>query len=185
FIVPPGTVIPARGFVFYSETNMNFRLNSDGETIYFKSADQSRYLDVVHFGDQQNGVSSGRWPDGAGEFYRLNAKTPGAANGAIRLSDIVINEIMYDPISGNDDDQYVELYNRSTNTVQLDGWGLNDAISFTFPSNNIVIAPDTYLVIARNAAHLRSNYVNLNLTNCLGDFSGKLSHNGEHIALTM
>ena len=29
---------------------------------------------------------------------------------------------MYNPISGNDDDQYVEFYNRSTNTVNLGGW---------------------------------------------------------------
>lgn len=184
FVVPPGTFIPARGFVFYSETNMNFRLSALGETIYFKNPDQSRYLDVVHFGDQENGVSSGRWPDGAAEFYRLAAKTPGAPNGSIRLSDIVINELMYDPITGDDNLQYVELYNRGTNTVNLDGWSLDDSISFTFPTNTLM-APGSYLVIARNASLLRSNYANLNLSNCLGDFSGKLSHNGEHLSLKM
>ncbi|HWI58410.1 MAG TPA: CotH kinase family protein, partial [Bacillota bacterium] len=57
-------------------------------------------------------------------------------------------------------------------------------MSFTFPSNT-VLAADGYLVVARNAARLRTNYANLNLTNCLGDFSGKLSHQGEHLALTM
>ena len=30
---------------------------------------------------------------------------------------------------------------------------------------------------AFNAARLRSNYANLNLANCLGDFAGRLSHN--------
>ena len=69
-------------------------------------------LDAVQFGAQQNGVATGRWPDGANDFYRLSAKTPGAPNAAILPSDVVINELMYNPISGNDDDQYVELYNR-------------------------------------------------------------------------
>ena len=184
FVIPSGTVIPAGGFVFYSETNMNFRLNAAGETIYLKNPDQSRYLDAVQFGGQENGVATGRWPDGADDFYRLSAKTPGAPNATIRPSDIVINELMYDPISGNDDDQYIELYNRSTNTLNLAGWQLSDAVSFTFPSN-VVLAPDGYLVIARNAAHLRTNYSNLTAANCLGDFNGKLSHNGKHLALSM
>jgi hypothetical protein len=184
FIIPPGTVIPARGFVFFSDTNLNFDLSAAGETLYFKNPDQTRVLDGVRYGAQQNGVAMGRWPDGASQFYRLSAKSPGASNAPIRLSDVVINELMYDPISGNDDDQYIELYNRSTNTLNLTGWQLMDAVSFTFPSNTFLNAGN-YLVIARNAAHLRTNYPNLNLTNCLGDYSGKLSHNGDHLALTM
>jgi hypothetical protein len=184
FVIPPGTIIPARGFVWYTETNMNFRLDSVGEAIYFKNPDASRYLDAVAFGGQENGVATGRWPDGANDWYRLSAKTPGTNNAPIRQSDIVINELMYDPISGNDDDQYVELYNRSTNTVNLGGWQLSGGISFAFPSN-MVMVPDSYLVVARNAGHLRTNYPNLNSANCLGDYAGKLSHNGEYLALTM
>jgi hypothetical protein len=184
FVVPAGTIIPAGGFVYYSETNMNFRLNAAGETLYFEAPDQSRVLDAVKFGSQENGVATGRWPDGANEFYRLSTLSPGASNGSIRLSDVVINELMYDPISGNDDDQYIELYNRSTNTVNLTGWELSGAVNFPFPSNTLLL-PDSYLVIGRNAARLRTNYSNLNLNNCVGDFAGKLSHNGEHLALTM
>ena len=66
---------------------------------------------------------------------------------------MVINELMYDPISGNDDDQFIELYNRSTNVVNLTGWQLSDAVSFTFATNTI-LSPDSYLVVSRNAAHL-------------------------------
>ncbi|HZR17245.1 MAG TPA: lamin tail domain-containing protein, partial [Verrucomicrobiae bacterium] len=184
FVVPAGTIIPAAGFVYYSETNMNFALNAAGEAIYFKNPDQSRVLDAVVFGGQENGVATGRWPDGANDFYRLKTLTPGAPNSPIRQSDIVINELMYDPISGNDDDQYIELYNRSTNRIDLGGWELSDAVSFTFPTNTL-LAPDSYLVIGRNAARLRTNYSDLTIANCVGDFSGKLSHNGEHLALTM
>jgi len=184
FVIPAGTIIPARGFVFYSETNMNFALNAEGESIYFKNPDQSRVLDAVQFDAQQNGVATGRWPDGANDFYRLSAKTPGSSNAPILLSDVVINELMYDPISGNDDDQYIELYNRSTNTVNMGGWQLTDAVTFTFATNTM-LPPNGYLVVARNMSNLFSKYPNLNDGNTVGNYDGKLSHNGEYLALTM
>ena len=184
FVIPPGTVLPPRGFAFYSETNMNFKLSALGETIYFKNAAQTRILDAVRFAGQENGVATGRFPDGGDQFYRLTAKTPGATNAPIRVSDIVINEIMYNPISLNDDDQYVELYNRGTNAVNLGGWEFVSGISFAFPSNTIV-QPDGYLVVARNTSRMLTNYPNLNSGNLIGNFSGKLSHHGELLTLAM
>jgi regulation of enolase protein 1 (concanavalin A-like superfamily) len=184
FVIPPGTIIPPRGFVFYSETNMNFRLDATGETIYFFKPDRSRVLDAVQFGAQQNGVATGRKPDGANDFYRLTAKTPGAANAPILPGDIVINELMYDPISGDDDDQYVELYNRGTNTINLGGWQLTGGVSFTFPTN-VPLATNSFMVVARNLTNLFAKYPNLNGTNSVGNFSSKLAHNGEYLALTM
>ena len=184
FTIPNGTIIPARGFVSFTETQMGFGLDAAGESVFFKNPGQTRILDAVQFAAQQNGVASGRWPDGANDFYRLTAKTPGGTNAPILVGDVVINELMYDPISDNDDDQYVELYNRSTNTVNLSGWQLTDGVTFTIPTNT-TLAAGGYLVIARNAAQLISHYPNLNSGNCLGGFSGKLSHNGERIALTM
>jgi hypothetical protein len=184
FVIPPGTILPPRGFAFYSETNMNFRLSAIGETIYLKNAAQTRILDAVRFAGQENGVATGRFPDGGDQFYRLAAKTPGATNAPIRVSDIVINEIMYNPISLNDDDQYVELYNRGSNAVNLTGWQFVSGITFAFPSNAIV-QPDSYLVVARNAARMLANYPNLNAGNLIGNFSGKLSHHGERLALAM
>jgi len=184
FVIPSGTIIPARGFVFYSETNMNFVLNAEGESIFFIKPDGSRILDAVQFAAQQNGVAMGRWPDGANDFYRLQAKTPGAPNAPILISDVVINELMYNPISGNDDDQYVELYNRSTNTINLGGWQLTGGVTFNFPTN-VVIPTNGYVVVACNLTNLFAKYPNLNAANTVGNFSGKLSHNGEYLALTM
>ena len=108
FIIPPGTILPARGFVAYSDTNLTFNLNAAGETILFKNAAGTRVIDAVRFAGQENGVATGRFPDGSDQFYRLVAKTPGATNAPILTSDLVINELMYDPISGDDNDQYVE-----------------------------------------------------------------------------
>ena len=121
---------------------------------------------------------------GQGSFTGWSAKTPGTNNAAILRSAVVINELMYKPISGEDDDQYVEILNQGASPVNLGGWRLEGGISFTYPSNT-VLAANGYLVVARNAARLRTNYANLNLVNCLGDFSGKLSGGGERIVLTM
>ena len=135
-------------------------------------------IDAVRFGGQENGVATGRVPDGADPFYRLLARTPGAPNAGIRVSDVVINELMYHPITDDPDDQYVELYNQATSPVDLGGWKLSDAISFTFPSIT-VIAPNGYLVVAKDAAHLLANYATLTANNALGNFNGKLSGAGE------
>src|SRR6185369_13330623 len=85
---------------------------------------------------------------------------------------------------GDDADQFIELYNRGTNAVNLGGWRLEGGVSFSIPANTL-IATNGYLVIANDAAHLQSNYANLNLNNTLGNFSGKLSHSGERVVLTM
>jgi len=184
FVIPAGTTIPARGFVHYTQTTLNFSLSAEGETIYFRNPSNTRVVDAVRFEGQENGVASGRSPDGSDEIHRLVSKTPGGANSAARVSQIVINELMYDPISKNDDDQYVELYNRGPGSLNLGGWRLEDGVQFTFP-NNFTLAADGYVVIARNSAHLMTSYTNLTALNTVGDFSGNLSGRGERIALSL
>ncbi|MEO6036440.1 MAG: lamin tail domain-containing protein, partial [Verrucomicrobiota bacterium] len=184
FVIAPGTVIPARGFLAFTESTLNFALNAAGETIFFKNAEQTRILDAVKFGAQENGVATGRYPDGGDEFYRLSASTPGGTNTAIRSAEIVINELMYHPISGNDDEQFVELHNRGASAVNLGGWRLEGGVSFTFPSQSSIPA-DGYVVVGRNVTQLLSKYPALRPTNTFGNFSGKLSGRGERVALTM
>ena len=181
FVIPSGTVIGPAGFVSFTQSQFGFTLNGAGETLYFIKPDGSRILDAVQFGAQANGVSYGRWPDGANDFYAFTTNTPGTNNSAIWIGDIVINELMYDPISGNDDDQYIELYNKGTNTVNLAGWQFTSGVTFTFP--NITIAPNGYLVVANNLTNLFAKYPNLNSGNTVGNYGGKLSHNGELIDL--
>ncbi|MBI3416210.1 MAG: lamin tail domain-containing protein [Verrucomicrobia bacterium] len=184
FAIPNGTVIVPKGFVVFDQNQIGFSLNAAGETIYFKSAANDRVIDAVRFAGQQNGVSVGRFPDGAPDFHALKSPTPGAANDKLLIRDVVINEIMYDPISHDSDDEFVELYNRGTASVNLANWRLSQAISFKFPAGTI-LAPNSYLVVARNAARLLTNYPNLNTGNMLGDFKGGFSAKGDRLALTM
>ena len=126
--------------------------------------------------------SSGRSPDGTSGFRPLSAPTAGTNNQTPLISDLVINEIMYSPISLNPEDQYVELYNRSGSTVNLSGWKFVSGISFTFP-NDAVVPPGGYFVVARNASRMLTNYPNLNANNLVGNFGGSLSGKGERLAL--
>ncbi len=184
FIIPPGTVLGAGGFAVFYQSSFGFALNAAGDAVFLKNPDGSRVLDAVQYEAQAEGVSLGRSPDGASEFYPMKGLTPGGPNSDVLIQDIVINELMYKPISGNDDDQFIELYNKGTNTVNLGGWEFTSGIAFAFPSNTTIM-PGGYLVVARNAANLFTKYPNLNSANTLGDYSGKLSHNGGRVALAM
>jgi hypothetical protein len=183
WVIPAGNVISPGGFLTFNAAS-GFNLNPAGDTIYFIKPDGSRVLDAVQFEGQADGVSYGRWPDGANDFYPFQSLTPGTNNSAIFIGNIVINELMYDPISGNDDDQYIELYNQSADTVSLSKWQFTAGVTFTFPAN-ASIGPNGYVVISRNATELFANYTNLNSGNTYGNYSGKLSHNGERVALAV
>ena len=182
FVMPAKTIIPARGYLAFDESQLGFSLKASGATIYFKNPDLSRVLDAVRFEAQANGVSSGRYPDGAADFYPLEERTPGGPNGQHLIQDIVINELMYKPISGDNNDEYLELYNKGTNVVDLGGWKFTAGINYTFPAQ-VVLAPDSYLVVARNAATLMSHYPNLNAQNTIGNYGGSLGNRGERVAL--
>ena len=184
FTIPLGTTIAPRGFYFVTQTQMNFSLSAAGETIFLKSPDRSRIIDAVRFKGQENGVSTGRYPDGSPDFYRLSSKTRGAGNSRVLPSQVIINELMYNPLSGSGDDEYIEMYNRGTNAVNLSGWKLSDGISFTFPPN-AVIPTNAYVVVANNFAHLITNYPGLSSSNTFGNYGGSLGNSGEHVTLTM
>ena len=182
FQLPAGTRLDPRGFVVFDETALGFSLRSEGETIYLVSSNGSRVLDAVRFGGQANGIASGRYPDGAPGFQELRARTPGTTNAPARLRDVVINEIYYNPLSGNDEDEFVELYNRGNTAADLAGWRFTSGINFTFPDHTS-IAPGGYVVVTKNSARLLTNYPGLNASIVYGNFGGNLANGSEHLAL--
>ncbi|MGJ8641128.1 MAG: lamin tail domain-containing protein [Opitutaceae bacterium] len=182
YTIPGGTIIPARGFIIFDQNQMGFALSTSGETIYFRNPAGTRMLDALKFRGQENGISIGRYPDGGSEFHRMASLTLGSANSARRIDDLVINEIMYDPISGDSDHEFVELYNQGNSTIDLSGWRLRGGISYSFP-DGAEIASGDYVVVARDALLLQANYAQLDTSNTFGDFSGKLGNGGDRIRL--
>ncbi len=182
FRIPADTVISGRGHLSFDENQLGFGLSAAGEGIFLLSPDGTQVLDALYFEGQENGVSSGRSPDGAATIRRLIQPTPGTTNAPWRREDIVINEIMYRPISWDDLDEYVELHNRSTQTVNLSGWRFTEGIEFEF-GPGVTLAPGGYLVVARDAARLRGNHPEVDPTRIVGDFAGRLSNRGERLTL--
>ncbi|HUR46725.1 MAG TPA: lamin tail domain-containing protein, partial [Candidatus Saccharimonadales bacterium] len=182
FVIPAGTIIQPRAFALFTETTLGFRLSASGETILFRQPGGGKVIDSVLFKAQENGVSTGRFPDGAPSFTRLLSTTPGTNNTTFRIPDIAINEIMFDPISGDSDDEFVELYNRTSTATNIGGWRLRGGISYNIPSGTVIPA-NGYLVVARNAAHLRTNYPNLTFVNTIGNYSGGLGNGGDRVEL--
>ena len=184
FIIPAGTVIPPRGFLAFTEAQLGFGLSAGGETIYLKNTNSTRIIDAMRFGGQMKGVSIGRYPDGAPALATLRNATIGAVNTRKTIPDVVISEIMYHPISGDNDDEYLELHNHSTNTLLIEGWRLSDGVNFSFPPGTVMPA-GTYLVVAENVNRFMTNYPNVDRSRVFGNYSGNLANGGERIALTM
>lgn len=182
FRIPDGTLLGARSQISFTGTQLGFGLGGAGETLYFVSADQARVLDAARYGPQEEGVSLGRSPDGGPMFRRLSSPTPAGPNASWRQEEVVINEIMFKPVSQDPDDEYVELYNRSSKAVDLGGWRFSDGIGFSFPAETSIPAGG-YLVVAHNVKRMLQNYPQLSPANAVGDFSGSLSGSGEHLAL--
>ncbi|MFO1458442.1 MAG: lamin tail domain-containing protein [Verrucomicrobiota bacterium] len=184
FRIRAGITLPARGHLSFTQDELGFALSAAGETLLLYSPDGTRVLDAVRFGPQENGVSSGRTPSGAPTFRRLESPTPGAANAPWRHESIVITEIMFNPITGQDDDQFVELYNRTAGAVDLSGWRFVSGIDFEFAPGTL-LPGGSYLAVAKNVERLRATHPKLAAASVRGNFQGSLSKSGERISLAM
>jgi hypothetical protein len=186
FQIPATTIMPPHGFVYFLQaTGPAHPLSTNGDNIYLTNPDQTRVIDSVSFAGQDFGVAIGRTPDGAPVFSELSSRSPGGTNGPPLSRSVVINEIMYNPISGSSSDEYIELYNRGSNSVDLSNWTFSGGISLTI--TNFALAPSNYFVVALSPANLVAHYPpgQLLLTNNLfaKGYVGKLGNSGDRIIL--
>ena len=182
FVIPPATVLGPGQYLAYTQTQLGFSLGAAGEAAYIWNAATNRVLDAITFGAAENGVSFGRVPDAAPAFTATAAPTPGAANAGRKEREVIFHEIMFNPISQNNDDEFVELFNRGTSIVALANWQFTSGITFTFPPG-ASIDPGGYAVVTPNRARFLSRYPAVNPTLVYGDYGGSLANSGERLAL--
>jgi hypothetical protein len=132
--IPPLSFIGAgRWVTFAADDNLAagrdhvaFALDGAGETLRLYDANLN-LIDVVDFGIQTDGASTGRMPDGEANFATfITTATPGTAN-YLALTNVVINEVLTHTDAGNFLEDAVELHNPTANAVNVGGWYLSDS----------------------------------------------------------
>lgn len=96
---------------------------------------------------------------------------------------VIISELMYHSAPAKPEStalEWLELYNRTTNAINLADWRFTKGIGYVFPS--VTLPPDGRLVIAADVDVFRQNYPGV--SNVVGGWSGKLRNDGETIELT-
>ena len=194
---PELTTIPGKGHLLMwadsdpkqGPLHLNLRLDAkSGEDIGLFAHGRTGVIliDGLSFAEQRKDESRGRSPDGGNrwETFVLNSHnppTPSQANGTGMFNQlIVISEIMYHPLGEDDRDEYIELFNRSDQVVNLEGWQFSRGISYTFDA--VVMAPGDYLVVAADVDRFAALYPEV--TAVVGGWKGKLSNKGETLRLT-
>ncbi|MHC4284536.1 MAG: LamG-like jellyroll fold domain-containing protein, partial [Planctomycetota bacterium] len=207
-----GTIIDSNDYlVFYQDTDFNnpgdpgslvpFALSENGEEACLSSRlDPNGFLtgyrQMEDFGASQTNVSLGRYykpSTGNFNFVAMDYNTPDANNVYPKVGPVVINEIMYNPPTGNQDEEYVELHNITGALVTLyrydksAPWKFTDGIDYTFSAAPVVtIQAYGYLILARDLTVFTARYGSMpSGVQVLDGYSGRLSNAGERLQIGM
>lgn len=123
-----GTTIEAGGFLVFYKSETKIALNNGGDTVRLLD-NGGNLVDSYSYTTSSDDVSQGRVPDGENVWTSLDAPSPGNPNpetvSTSSSGDVIINEIMYDPVSNDYDCEWIELYNKEDKPVNLKGWELD------------------------------------------------------------
>jgi len=176
--LPPGaTLVPGEILVLSGETFE--RVLNPGERLFLVGELGRRLLDAVRVGDQPQARN---WTDG-GRWYQPGVSTFGLDNLSVPESTIVINEVMYHPREhagpGVSASQWIELFNRGAESVDIGGWQFDDGVQFAFPSGSS-LGSEEFLVVVSDRAAFEMTYTEVPVA---GEWTGSLSGRGERVRL--
>jgi hypothetical protein len=206
FRIPAGTVVPAGGFVTFTQDAqfdnpshpgalVPFGLSEFGEEVVLSQAGVTgalgAYRVVQTFGASNREVTFGRFMMSTGEaaFPALQSATFNAANAAPRVDAVAINELMYEPLTGGD--EFVEIRNLFQIPVQLfdplnpaNVWKFDSGITFDFPQGTILPPGGYALVTQLDPAAFRTKYNIPASVQIFGPYTGSLNNSGEEVTLS-
>lgn len=159
-ILPTGTVVPAFGTIEVSPAS--FIRDPAGETLLLKNAAGTRVIDAA-----------ATEPAAAGQTWFRDDGAPGL---------ICINQVSPVPVSGLEQDQWVEVRNASFSPADISGWRITGVIAFTFPPGTVLDGLGK-IVVAKDVAAFTALYAPQALQKVTGPFSGALDPDGERLAL--
>jgi hypothetical protein len=208
--IPAGTLLGPGQYLVLDESDFNasggeatgdFALNSaHGDDVWLVQADLGgrllRFADHVEFGATETGVSMGRWPNGTGSMLPMEHLTLGQANSSPKAGDVIISELHYHPVDSDGygpllprDFEFVELYNRTSNPVDLSGWRLAGGVDLTLKGGTTIGPRQALLAVPFDPGDQgQTNLFRLAYglgpdTQLAGPYSGTLDNGGETIRL--
>ncbi len=184
FVFPEGTTLPPNGFLAFDESALGFKIDGAGDTLWLFAPESAggAAIDVIRLDDQEIATAYGRYPDGDGAWNRLEAPTPATVNAPRQAAEVVLNEIMYHPISESKDEEYIELFNPGTNAVALAGWKIGGGIDYTFSAQTI--PAKGYLIVPRDRDTLAALYPAQAALMTPDEFSGSLANSRDTVTLS-
>lgn len=167
--------VPVKG---YASQDVTFPAPNGEITLYLVTSANS-VLAAQALERTGQGDSLQAYPPGADEWYGGSLSSRNALNNPPHQTNVVINEIMYDPPSDEISGEFIELYNRGASTVDVSNWRVTEGIDITIPIGT-EIPPGGYLVLAADASWLVSAYGAIPV---VGNWQGRLANNGDLIRL--
>ena len=152
------------------------------DNLFLMHGDREIVVDAIDIRE----TPTSRLPQEAGTWVNRTTTTFGASNEDRVEDSIVINEIMYhqipryeQPEFADSNEEWIELFNRSEQVVDLSGWRLDNAVKFRFPPGTL-LQPNEFVVIAKNESETKANHPDARV---VGSFSGSLANDNELILL--
>ena len=205
------TINPNEYILFHADTDFNnpgdpgclvpFTISANGGWVSLSSRlDPNSFLtgyrQVQVFGASQQNVSFGRHYKSSTntfDFVAMDSDTPDANNGPPKVGPVVINEIMYNPPTGYQNEEYIELHNITGALValyrydKLAPWKFTDGIDYTFPPGPpVTIPPYGYLLLVKDVAAFTAQYGSMPPgVQVLGNYAGLLSNDSGEVELSM
>lgn len=161
----PNVDIPANGYliVFLSgketkenELHANFSLGGNDTGLILFDSNKNK-TDIIALCDTDSNVSIGRASDGSLEYYRqptpyapnAHAYSQADAIGFFQTDGVYISEVSASHAKGTGDNDWIELYNGYSATLDLNGYYLSDDIDdmFKWQIKNVSIEAGGYKAI--------------------------------------
>ncbi len=137
---------------------------------------------LKYFGDRRDSARLGLYTTYSEE--RLDGATiPGAYDRA--TAGVTIGEIVYNPASGNQDEEYIEIKNENEFAIDVSGWVVKGGVDYRFESGTVILAGGSvYLTPSAKAFRGRGSGVSGGQGLFVqGGYRGHLSNFGETIGV--
>ena len=183
YTISEGTTLEPGAFLVLRESDTSLRLSTAKVQLFLLDPDggvvSAAAFDRVFPPDAAlASYSEARYPDGSEVLWVTDQPTPGAANVVTRVTDIVINELFYNPPEDRTG-EFLELYHRGADgAIDLSGFRFDRGIDYTFPGGTS-LAPGEYLVLSEDPEVLRNHYG----LEGAHRYEGVLANGGENIRL--